>query len=111
MSGKRRLCDHCGEYVSKSTFFEHKKIAQAQWTVDFRSDVDSFQDGKCVRQCAWLCSSTLIFNIFNTDLSCVQESVETTPRTPTSSTSEESLAEGNSTCSESSEPAEVINSF
>ncbi|KAL5517746.1 hypothetical protein EMCRGX_G003355 [Ephydatia muelleri] len=25
MSGKRRFCYHCSEYVSKSTYFEHQK--------------------------------------------------------------------------------------
>ena len=25
MSGKRRFCCHCSEYVSKSTYFEHQK--------------------------------------------------------------------------------------
>ena len=54
MSGRRRYCDHCGEYVCKSTYFEHQ-LAGAYEHVAGSTEVDRefTNDGKAS------CSTTL----------------------------------------------------
>ena len=34
MSGKRRYCHHCGEYVCRSTFFEHQMLVKSSSKAD-----------------------------------------------------------------------------
>ena len=34
MSGKRRYCHHCGEYVCRSTYFEHQTLVESSSKAD-----------------------------------------------------------------------------
>ena len=53
MSGKRRYCDHCGEYVCKSTYFEHQLAGAYEHVGSTEVDREFTNDGKAS------CSTTL----------------------------------------------------
>ena len=111
MSGKRRLCHHCGEYVCKSTYFEHQNIAKYDvdpCTVRYTTNSNA-EDGKSLNTNSYI--HIAISNFYCTGLLCGQKSVDDVyePNTSESSSIEESLHSEDSiimnstSCSESSE--------
>ena len=112
MSGKRRLCHHCGEYVCKSTYSEHQNIAKYDinpCTVRCMNTTNS--NLKMVNPSIPIYIYIATSNFYCTDLLCGQKSVDDIyePNTSDSSSIEEylhiedSIIMNSTSCSESSE--------